>query len=111
MFEKNLRLASLLDFYGEVLSQRKQEVLSLYYNEDLSLAEIADEIGISRQGVRDLIKKAEEELIFLEDKLGLQKKLYEALEQSDRIFELINRENASEELTSQMRNLVQILKK
>ncbi len=111
MFEKNLRLASLLDFYGEVLSQRKQEVLSLYYNEDLSLAEIADEIGISRQGVRDLIKKAEEELIFLEDKLGLQKKLYEALEQSDRIFELMNRENASEELTSQMRNLVQILKK
>lgn len=111
MFEKNLRLASLLDFYGEVLSQRKQEVLSLYYNEDLSLAEIAEEIGISRQGVRDLIKKAEEELIFLEDKLGLQKKLYEALEQSDRIFELMNRENASEELTSQMRNLVQILKK
>ena len=111
MFEKNLRLASLLDFYGEVLSQRKQEVLSLYYNEDLSLAEIAEEIGISRQGVRDLIKKAEEELIFLEDKLGLQKKLYEALEQSDRIFELMNKEKASDELTSQMRNLVQILKK
>ena len=59
MFEKNLRLASLLDFYGEVLSERKQEVLSLYYNEDLSLAEIAEEIGISRQGARDLIKKAE----------------------------------------------------
>ena len=62
MFEKNLELASLSDFYGEVLSERKQAVLSLYYNEDLSLAEIAEEIGISRQGVRDLIKKAEEEI-------------------------------------------------
>lgn len=111
MFEKNLKLACLLDFYGEVLSERKQSVLSLYYNEDLSLAEIAAEIGISRQGVRDLIKKAEDELLFLEEKLGLQKKLNEALTQSDKIFELLRNEKASEELTSQMRELVQILKK
>lgn len=111
MFEKNLRLACLLDFYGEVLSERKQSVLSLYYNEDLSLAEIAAEIGISRQGVRDLIKKAEDELLFLEEKLGLQKKLNEALTQSDKIFELLKNEKASDELTSQMRELVQILKK
>ena len=111
MFEKNLKLASLLDFYGEVLSERKQSVLSLYYNEDLSLAEIAEEIGISRQGVRDLIKKAEDELIFLEEKLGLQKKLNEALAQSDRIFELLDAEGVSEELTSEMHSLVQILKK
>lgn len=111
MFEKNLKLACLLDFYGEVLSERKQSVLSLYYNEDLSLAEIAAEIGISRQGVRDLIKKAEDELLFLEEKLGLQKKLNEALTQSDKIFELLRNEKASEELTSQMHKLVQILKK
>lgn len=111
MFEKNLKLACLLDFYGEVLSERKQSVLSLYYNEDLSLAEIAAEIGISRQGVRDLIKKAEDELLFLEEKLGLQKKFNEALSQSDKIFELLRNENASEELTSQMHELVQILKK
>ena len=75
MFEKNLRLACLLDFYGEVLSERQQSVLSLYYHEDLSLAEIATEIGISRQGVRDIIKKTEEELFFYEEKLGLAKKL------------------------------------
>ena len=111
MFEKNLKLACLLDFYGEVLSERKQSVLSLYYNEDLSLAEIAEEIGISRQGVRDLIKKAEDELIFLEEKLGLQKKFNEALDQSNRIFELLKTENASDELTSEMHSLVQILKK
>lgn len=110
MFEKNLRLASLLDFYGEVLSERKQSVLSLYYNEDLSLAEIAEEIGISRQGVRELIKKAEEELLFLEEKLGLEKKLKEALSQSDKIFNLINEEQVSDKLRLEMESLVTILK-
>ena len=110
MFEKNLRLASLLDFYGDVLSERKQEVLSLYYNEDLSLAEIAEEIGISRQGVRDLIKKAEDELSFLEDKLGLQKKFNEALAQSDKLFKMMVNEKVSNEMTAQMRELVRILK-
>ena len=111
MFEKNLKLACLLDFYGEVLSERKQAVLSLYYNEDLSLAEIAEEIGISRQGVRELIKKAEEELLFLEEKLGLEKKFNEALSQSDKIFKLIEKGNASDALVTEMQTLVQILKK
>ena len=71
MFEKNLEMSFLLDFYGDVLSERKRGVMAMYYNEDLSLAEIADEIGISRQGVRDLIKKSEDELTSLEEKLGL----------------------------------------
>ena len=71
MFEKNLEMSLLLDFYGETLSERKRAVMSLYYNEDLSLAEIADEFGISRQGVRELIKKSESELTELECKLGL----------------------------------------
>ena len=110
MFEKDLKKAYLLDFYGEVLSERKQSVLSMYYNEDLSLAEIAEEIGISRQGVRELIKKAEEELLFMEEKLGLQKRLREAMLQSDVIFELLNREGASAELIGEMQTLVNILK-
>ena len=71
MFEKNLEMSFLLDFYGDVLSERKRGVMTMYYNEDLSLSEIADEIGISRQGVRDLIKKSEDELTSLEEKLGL----------------------------------------
>ena len=74
MFEKNLNVAFLLDFYGEVLSDRKREVLDAYYNDDLSLAEIAQDLGISRQGVRELSKKAEAELNFYEEKLGLAKK-------------------------------------
>ncbi len=74
MFEKNLNMGYLLDFYGEVLTERKREVLGFYYNDDLSLAEIAAELGISRQGVRDIIKKAEDELVFLEEKLHLAEK-------------------------------------
>ena len=107
MFEKNLRLACLLDFYGEVLSERKQSVLSLYYNEDLSLAEIAEEIGISRQGVRELIKKAEEELLFFEEKLGLEKKFNQALNQSQKVFSLMESEGTSEALKGEMQTLVQ----
>ena len=77
MFEKNLNIGYLLDFYGDLLSERKRSTMDMYYNEDLSLAEIANELGISRQGVRDIIKKSEEELFFFEEKLGLAKRLKE----------------------------------
>ena len=75
MFEKNLNIGYLLDFYGDLLSERKRTVMDLYYNEDLSLAEIAAEIGISRQGVHDLIKKSEEDLQTYEEKLRLAARL------------------------------------
>ena len=71
MFEKNLKLAYLLDFYGEVLDNHTRHIMNAYYDDDLSLSEIADGIGISRQGVRHVIKKGEEQLEFLEEKLGL----------------------------------------
>jgi predicted DNA-binding protein YlxM (UPF0122 family) len=85
MFEKNLEMSFLLDFYGDVLSERRRSVMAMYYNEDLSLSEIADEIGISRQGVRDLIKKSEEELVLLEQKLGLAAKFEKLKACADRI--------------------------
>ena len=71
MFEKNLAVSDLLDEYAAVLGERHRLLLDYYYNQDLSLSEIAAEIGISRQGVRDGIKKAEEELFFLEKGLHL----------------------------------------
>lgn len=71
MFEKNMTIGYLLDFYGELLGERQRELLSLYYNEDYSLAEIAAEVGISRQGVRDAIKRGEEELRNFDEKLGM----------------------------------------
>lgn len=71
MFEKNMNISFLLDFYGEVLTEKQREIMDLYYNEDLSLAEIAESASLTRQGVRHVIKKAEDELISLESKLGL----------------------------------------
>lgn len=71
MFEKNMKISYLLDFYGDVLDTRVRAVLDAYYDDDLSLSEIAEGEGISRQGVRHLIKKGEEHLLFLEERLGL----------------------------------------
>lgn len=71
MFEKNLVISYLLDFYGDVLDEHTHAVMTAYYDDDLSLSEVATLVGISRQGVRHIIKKGEEQLTFLEEKLGL----------------------------------------
>ena len=71
MHEKNLEVAYLLDYYGGMLTDKQREVVDLYYNEDLSLAEISEHAGITRQGVRDSIKRAEHALGEMESKLGL----------------------------------------
>ena len=68
---KNLEISILLDYYGQMLTEKQREVAQLYYNEDLSLAEIAQFANITRQGVRDSIKRAEHALGEMESKLGL----------------------------------------
>ncbi|WP_346726848.1 YlxM family DNA-binding protein [Congzhengia minquanensis] len=72
--EKDLSIAVLLDFYGDLLTEKQARAIDLYYNEDLSLAEIAEPLGISRQGVRDSIKRGEKQLHDFEDSLGLAKR-------------------------------------
>lgn len=71
MIRKPLEMSLLFDFYGEMLTEKQRELFDLYYNEDLSLAEIAEIAGITRQGVRDGIKRAEHTLGEMEHKLGL----------------------------------------
>lgn len=71
MAEKNLSITLLLDFYGEILTRKQREVMELYYNDDLSLAEIAAQADITRQGVRDCIKRGEATLSEMEEKLRL----------------------------------------
>lgn len=66
---KNLDVAILLDFYGGMLTEKQRDVIDLYYNQDLSLSEIAEHEGITRQGVRDSIKRGEVFLFELEEKL------------------------------------------
>lgn len=71
---KNLDIIMLFDFYRNILTEKQIEVVDLYYNEDLSLAEISEHLSITRQGVRDNIKRAENILIDMEDKLHLVEK-------------------------------------
>ena len=70
MTAKDLSMCSLLDTYGAVLTEKQRNVMQMYYFEDFSLSEIAElEGGISRQGVRDFIKRGEMVLTELEEKL------------------------------------------
>ena len=77
MAVKDFKYATLFDVYGSMLSEKQSYALEMYYCDDLSLSEIADNTGITRQGVRDQIKHAEEELDNLERKLGLVAKFGE----------------------------------
>lgn len=71
---KDLKFADLILVYGGMLTEKQRDVLELYYDEDLSLGEIAENLSISRQGVRDSIKRGEETLEQLEEQLGLMRK-------------------------------------
>lgn len=68
--QKNLEFSVLLDYYGAVLTDKQRAILTEYYDEDLSLAEIAENYGITRQGVRDAIKHGEATLTDMETRLG-----------------------------------------
>lgn len=69
--EKSVFRTMLFDFYGELLTEKQREYFDLHYNEDLSLSEIAQSEGISRQSVWDIIRRAEETLRRFEEKTGL----------------------------------------
>ena len=97
------RMTMLFDFYGDVLTDRQKEFYDLYYNEDLSLGEIAENYGITRQGVRDVIVRAEATLTELEDKTGLIKRFHtmraqleQLLQDASRIAELAARQDSAE---------------
>ena len=71
MEDNRLKHSMLLDFYGELLTEKQRECYDLHYNDDYSLAEIAEQCGISRQGVWDNIRRAEAFMTDVEEKTGL----------------------------------------
>ena len=71
MLEESLEISVLFDFYGPLLTERQQTFVDLYFNENLSLNEIAEEFGVTKQAVSDGIKKSEKALHKYEEKLGL----------------------------------------
>ena len=72
--KKEVTPSLLLDFYGQTLTGKQREVMELYYNEDLSLSEIAENQKISRQAALDSIRRAEKHLDQMEQKLGMLEK-------------------------------------
>lgn len=111
---KNLDITVYLDFYGEMLTDKQREYLDYYYNDDLSLSEIAANIpfgekGRSRQAVRDVIKRAEGQLIDMEAKLGLVKRFEQVHKGLDEIIEcaeVINKSNLNFGLSREINDAV-----
>lgn len=99
MHEKQIEIGYLLDFYGDLLTERKRSVLDMYYNEDMSLSEISADLGITRQGVLDTIKKAGNELLFFEEKLGAARKFRLISEKVAEAQRLLKEKRGDEELS------------
>ena len=114
MADKNLNISVLLDHYGAMLTEKQREVIDLYYNDDLSLAEIAEQEGITRQGVRDNIKRAEAQLTEMEEKLHSAarfKRMMETFEEIDQALAEMEKEYASLRRLSGVKKVQNIRKK
>lgn len=110
---KNLEISYLLDFYGEMLTRKQHDFLIYYYDEDLSLSEIAENEGITRQGVRDAVKRAENQLYEMEKSLGFAKRFTEMKKGLDEIrqcAEAINEYNLNHSLSREVNDNVSIIK-
>ena len=109
MFEKDMRISYLLDFYGELLDGHIAGAMRSYYNDDLSLAEVAELVGISRQGIRHLIKKGEEQLNFFEQKLGLAERYNELSDAADSLLEIANKLSDRQDTITEAKQLTEII--
>lgn len=99
MVKKLIEIGILFDFYGKLLSERQYTSIELYYIYDLSLAEIGDELGISRQGVYDTLKRAEQNLYEYENVLGLVNKFNYNVKEIEKIAKI------TEEIEKESKNI------
>lgn len=106
---KDLSISVLMDFYSELLTEKQRDTMDLYYNQDYSLAEIAQHLDISRQGVRDFIKRGEKQLNEFEEKLGMVQKYNSVITSIEQIEELLNTDGI-EELSAKRAKIIQKLK-
>jgi predicted DNA-binding protein YlxM (UPF0122 family) len=101
MYDKIVQIALLFDFYGQLLTEKQIEIVDMYYNNDLSLGEISEQQGISRQGVYDTLKRAEKTLYEYEEKLGLVDRFLKQKDSMKKIIEmldeLLNKETADKQ--------------
>lgn len=106
----NIARESLLyDFYGRLLTDKKRSVMECYHEDDMSLAEIADDMGISRAAVYDSLKSAEAQLEQYEEKIGLLAKYEKAAslsEEADRILKALENKVSSHEDIQRLREII-----
>ena len=95
--EKNVKISMLCELYGKLLTEKQYDFIDNYYNNDLSLSEIAENNDITRQAVRDIIKKGENKLFEFEEKLLIMKKM---LKQEKQIQEIIDELNKIKDTSS-----------
>ena len=110
---KNLDIVLLADYYGEMLTENQRKFIEYYYSDDLSLSEIAQNEGITRQGVRDAVKRAEAQLYDMENKLGFaerSRKVNEVLSSIKESTETINNYNMNISLSREINDAVVSIK-
>lgn len=114
---KSFKMLILFDFYGNILTDKQQELFDLYYNEDMSLSEISENTGITRQAVRDTVVRVEKILLDTEDKLGLVKRygslqpqLAQIADNINDIFKINQNHYQNQEIASISQNALSILR-
>ena len=106
--EKNVKISILLDIYGNLLTEKQYKLLDDYYKNDLSLSEIGENEGITRQAVRDNLKKGENKLLEYEEKLEFMKK---NLDKEEKIAEILSQidkikiDNTNKEIARVLKNI------
>ena len=98
MASKNLDISFLLDLYGGLLTEKQRLFLDFYYNDDLSLAEIAENEGITRQGVYDIVKRAKDQLIKFEEKLLLNERFNQIYDEAQGILDGVDAKDSAERI-------------
>jgi hypothetical protein len=108
--DKIYELSLLLDFYGQLLTERQQEILDMHFNSDYSLGEIAEQLNISRQGVFDNIKRAKKSLVEFEKKLKLVSKFSTQKKKAEEALKLL-RTIENENITAEDTKTLKIIEK
>lgn len=106
---KDMKIAFLLDFYGGLLTEKQESALDGYYNQDLSLSELAEEMGISRQGVMAFLRQGERHLREFEDKLGLAARFSEISTGLDEMKAVISSGNDPQRLKELIEQISKII--
>lgn len=100
--DKNIHVSMLLEMYGKLLTDKQADVIDLYYNQNLSLGEIAEELDITRQGVRKSLVDGEKKLLDIEEKLGF----FQEKQRREKIVEEIIKNTNDEKLVKKLTNLL-----